>query len=208
MYPYFVEIVTLNPEMLTHNVYHDALRSYMVSDTICVADGRGLIQAAHWINRLKLQQVTGIDLCMYLLTQSSYRLYFVGASPAVMDRLVALFSGKCQIVGFHHGYFSEKEEVSLLEDIGETKPDIILVGLGYPRQTHFIQKCKAVLDSGIGIGVGGSFDVLSGAKNRAPRIFQRVGLEWFYRGISEPSRLGRWRFIPRFLRMVYKEIYR
>ncbi len=114
------------------------------------------------------------------------------------------------IVGYHHGYFKgshigEKEhpeELAIIDEIVKKKPDIIFVGLGFPKQEIWIEENKDKLPSKVVIGNGGTMDILSGNTNRAPEIFQRLGLEWFYRLIKEPSRIKRQLVLPKFMLQV------
>ena len=110
-----------------------------------------------------------------------------------------------KIIGVSDGYFDEKKEKLILEDIKNKKPDILLVGLGAPKQEKWINKYKEHLPVKICIGVGGSFDTMSGNVKRAPKIFIDLGLEWFYRLLRQPARIFRMMKLPLFLFVVLKE---
>ena len=111
-----------------------------------------------------------------------------------------------KILGTHHGYFKgahighkdHEEEMKILEEINKLKPDIIFVGLGFPKQETWIHENKYRIDSKVIIGNGGTMDILSGNAKRAPEVFQKLGLEWFYRLIKEPSRIKRQMVLPKF----------
>ena len=94
-----------------------------------------------------------------------------------------------KIVGRQHGYFKDEKEI--IKKIQAVKPDVLLVGLGAPKQEILIDKYKDILPAKLCIGVGGSFDVMAGKVKRAPVIFQKLALEWFYRLISQPTRIKR-----------------
>ncbi len=112
-----------------------------------------------------------------------------------------------KLEGYHHGYFkgshigynNHEEELNIIDDINKAKPDIIFVGLGFPKQEIWIDANKERLSSKIIIGNGGTMDILSGNAKRAPEAFQRLGLEWLYRLIKEPSRIKRQMVIPKFM---------
>ncbi|MCP4051325.1 MAG: WecB/TagA/CpsF family glycosyltransferase [bacterium] len=200
-------IITLNPQIIVKAEKSDSMRSFIKRAAFCVPDGTALIISALLIKRKKINRITGIDLVSKLLsTNNSF--YLAGGREEVIIRAVENISkaypGVC-IKGYHHGFFSDRQEQAVIEDIKIKKPDIILVGMGYPEQELFLEKLSGQLNSGTGIGVGGSFDVLSGSKKRAPRLIQYLGLEWFFRGLIEPARMAGWWFIPVFFWLLLKE---
>ena len=119
-------------------------------------------------------------------------LFLLGAKKEVVEKLRQVLNDNypnIQILGSVDGYVENKDEV--FEEIKEKKPDVCLVALGIPRQELLISKHIKDFDKGIFIGVGGSFDVLSGSKKRAPKIFIKLKIEWLYRIVREPKRLKR-----------------
>jgi N-acetylglucosaminyldiphosphoundecaprenol N-acetyl-beta-D-mannosaminyltransferase len=137
--------------------------------------------------------------------------YFLGANPDVIEKAAdhakEAYPG-LKIAGYHHGYFEEEEE-SVLAEIRETKPDIIFVGLGVPKQEEWIHENRESIPKGLFIGVGGSFDVLAGEVKRAPAAWQKLNIEWLYRLIQRPSRWKRMTVLPIFLiRTVTARIFR
>lgn len=110
-----------------------------------------------------------------------------------------------KIIGVFDGYFDEEKEKLIFEDIKNKKPDILLVGLGAPKQEKWIYSHKNELPVKICVGVGGSFDGMSGKVKRAPEFFIKFGLEWFYRLLRQPSRFFRMIKLPLFLLAVLKE---
>src|SRR5690606_10886946 len=104
--------------------------------------------------------------------------------------------------GSHNGYDNHDEELKIIRMINESKTDIIFVGLGFPKQEQWIGKNKHRIRGRVIIGNGGTMDVLAGVSKRAPEIFQRLGLEWFYRLMKEPSRIKRQMAIPKFILSV------
>src|SRR5699024_7198116 len=118
------------------------------------------------------------------------------------------------IVGYHNGYFkgshigyrNSKEELGIVKEINANKVDIIFVGLGFPKQEIWIHENKDRIHSKVIIGNGGVMDILSGNAKRAPEIYQRLGLEWFYRLVKNPRRIKRQFVLPKFiLEVLFKK---
>jgi N-acetylglucosaminyldiphosphoundecaprenol N-acetyl-beta-D-mannosaminyltransferase len=109
------------------------------------------------------------------------------------------------IAGMHHGYFDAAIEQQVCEQLQNSQPDLILVGLGVPRQELWIQKYRYLCPNAVWIGVGGSLDVWAGKKNRAPKWMSRNHLEWLYRLYQEPWRWKRMLSLPHFVWCVTKE---
>ncbi len=198
--PGFHLIATLNPEIIVR-AKSESFAEALIRKSICVADGTGLVMAARIRLRQKLHKITGMELVLRLLAQERYSFYWVGAQPEVIEKAVEQTQKdfpKSDIKGYHHGFFSTEDERCILEDIERTRPDFILVGMGFPKQELFLQKVSQQVHYGIGIGIGGVFDVLSHTKKRAPKLIRTLGLEWVFRGLIEPKRIRRWGVIPRF----------
>ena len=102
--------------------------------------------------------------------------------------------------------FNEKEERNIISDIKMAHPSLLLVGLGSPKQEKWIYNNLRLTGAKAAIGIGGSFDVMSGNLKRAPKIFCRLGLEWFYRLITQPTRIKRMMKLPKFVLTVLKEM--
>ena len=107
-----------------------------------------------------------------------------------------------KIVGYHEGFFEEDSEEKVIEEINNLRPNVLFVAMGAPIQEKWIYKYKDKLNAKVFIGIGGSFDVMSGKIKRAPTIFQKLGLEWFYRLIKQPKRFWRMLALPKFLAAV------
>jgi len=203
----FKTIVTLNSEMLANASKHPSFVEF-ASNSLCVADGMGVIAACKWIHGTQLPKITGVDLTQSLLAQNKYRFFLVGGHPETLKEAVnniKLSYPGSVVVGAHHGYFSHSESPLIEQKISQANPDIVLVGLGFPKQELFLKQLQKKLSQGIGIGVGGTFDILAKTKKRAPRWIQTLCLEWFYRGITDPKRMLRWVFIPNYIKLVFFE---
>ena len=190
--------------------YHAILKS---ADLV-TPDGAGILWAATTLNYPLPERVTGIDIIhniCRLAAKKRYSLYLLGSYPGVASEAALNLTKKYQgikIAGTHHGYFGcedsqncedvkngnsdkNEEEEEIIAEIRENRPDILLVGMGVPKQEKWINKNLNRLDVPVCMGVGGSFDVLSGRIPRAPLWMQRHGMEWIYRSIKQPNRAFR-----------------
>lgn len=188
--------------------YHAILKS---ADLV-TPDGAGILWAATTLNYPLSERVTGIDIIhniCQLAAKKGYSLYLLGSYPGVASDAALNLTEKypgIKIAGTHHGYFScedsqncedvknsnsgkNKEEEEIIAEIKEKRPDILLAGMGVPKQEKWISKNLDKLDIPVCMGVGGSFDVLSGRIPRAPLWMQRHGMEWIYRSIKQPNRV-------------------
>lgn len=198
-------IVTANAEII-YRAYKDPQFAGLMSKAdIITADGSGVIWAAKTLGNHLPERVTGIDLVHNLLAQAEekgWRIYFLGAAPEIVEKAVLSTLSKhplLQVAGYHDGYYSQEENQGVVENIANSKPDILLVGMGAPKQEEFIQEYLPQLNATIAIGVGGSFDVLAGKASRAPKWMQKAGLEWVYRLSREPKRIPRMMALPKFV---------
>ena len=205
------QVVTANPEILDNATRTPALHSLIKRAALVTADGQGVLLAGRILGTPFPARVTGIELAEALCRESAARsisLYFLGGAPGVAEeaalKMRAAYPG-VQICGTHHGYFKEEGPGQVLAAIKEAAPDVLLVGMGSPYQEMFIDEHLAALGVPVGIGVGGSFDVLSGRVERAPEIFIRLRLEWLYRIASDRKRWGRALALPRFVLKVLRQ---
>lgn len=178
--------------------------AYRRADLV-TADGTGLVWASRIFGTTLPERVAGIDLLEAFCPRAAekgYRLFMLGSKSGVAGEAAQNLQRRfpaLQIVGAHHGYFDRSDDQAVLEKIQQAAPDLLLVGMGVPRQEEWILRTRDRLNVPVIMGVGGSFDVLSGRLRRAPRSWQRMGLEWLWRALREPSRFWRVRVIPLFL---------
>jgi len=205
----FHYIVTLNPEGVVIAHENEDFKRIVNQADLVVADGSWLIKASRFLNKGLKERIAGIDLLLDILkfcSENHIDVYLLGAKEEVVSKarenLEAMFSG-ISIVGFHSGYFDYKGEDDIIEEIKRLKPGFLVVGLGMPKQELWMSRHRD-LPVRLAIGVGGSFDVLSGMIPRAPRWMQSIGMEWLYRVIQDPKRFKRLAFIPRFFLLVLK----
>lgn len=201
--------VTANPEILMHAERDPKVRELLLSkDAEIIPDGISVVKA---MNRLKLpakERITGVDLADRLLKtagKTGKSVYLLGAREEVVSALAAKLRKEHpgMTVNYHNGYDGDKDEI--FGEIAGLEPDLVLVGLGVPAQDLLIFRHLSRFRKGVFMGVGGSFDVLSGSKKRAPQFFVKTNTEWLYRIAKEPQRLGRfWNNNVKFLWEVRK----
>ncbi len=204
-------IVTANPEMIYASQFDDKLKHLINSADIVTPDGEGVVWAARLLGFPIQERVTGIDLLLAILpiaAQSGWRLFFLGGAPGVAHtaakRVMEQHPGLK--VKHHHGYFSGiEEEGQVIEQIKSFKPHLLFVGLGAPRQEFWIAEHCSELAVPVSVGVGGSFDVLSGGVKRAPVLAQKLKLEWLVRLIRQPRRIKRQLVLPKFVFRVLRQ---
>lgn len=189
-------VVTANPETFMHLYMKPKLYACMFDEnTMITPDGEGVVYAARKLHYHLWGKIAGIDTVQKLLELGNLygaKAYFFGAKQEVLEALskkLAYQYPTLQVVGLTHGYVEDKDSVFM--DIKAKMPDLIFVALGVPQQEEIIAKHLDEFTKGIFIGCGGSLDVLSGMKCRAPSWIIKLKLEWVYRLIKEPSRIKR-----------------
>ena len=197
-----MHVVTANPEMIYASKRNERLKKLMNSADIITADGIGVVWAARRLGHPGLERVTGIDLIQALFPiahEGKWRIFFLGGKPGVAEQAANQVVLKNHGITWDamHGYFNSEEEAELLEKIRLFKPDVLLVGLGAPRQEYWIAEHPGL--AFVSIGVGGSFDALAGIVARAPKRLQDLHVEWLYRLCKEPWRWKRQAVLPRFV---------
>ncbi len=186
-------VVTANPIMVMTAQKDPQFMDILSRADLLVPDGVGILWAARKLGKRLPERVTGVDLSLYLLRRKpALRIYLLGGRPGVAEKArlnVQREIPGARICGTHHGYFGPAEEGTVVGSIRSAKADVVLVGMGSPRQEKFIWAHRKSLGAKLAIGVGGVLDILAGESKRAPEIFQRAGLEWLYRLAREPRRL-------------------
>nr|BBH94392.1 WecB/TagA/CpsF family glycosyl transferase [Thermogemmatispora argillosa] len=202
------QIVTVNPEFVMEAQRNPAFRQAINEAALNVPDGIGVVWATRYLGQPAPERITGTDLIPALAERCAthgYRLYLLGAAPGVAEaaaaRLCARFPG-LQIAGTYAGSPDPAEEEAILQRLAAAQADLLCVAYGAPAQELWIWRNLSRLPVAVAMGVGGAFDFLSGRKKRAPRAWQRLGLEWLYRLYREPWRWRRMLALPRFALMV------
>jgi N-acetylglucosaminyldiphosphoundecaprenol N-acetyl-beta-D-mannosaminyltransferase len=199
-------LVTLGTEMVMAAQNNDEFREIINSADLVCADAVGIVWASRRLGEPLHEKVAGIDVLSRIAQLSEttgWRLFFLGAAEGMaesaIDALRQRYPGMV-VAGHHHGYFSDDEQVKRM--IREASPDVLFVALGSPRQELWFWKNKEDLQVPVGIGVGGSFDVLSGKLKRSPQWMISLGLEWLYRLYLQPWRWKRMLVLPLFAMKV------
>ncbi len=203
------QIITANPLMLLAAQNHDGLAAAFRAADLVVADSTGVVWAARRAGR-RIPKVSGIDLMERLCAEAAgdgRRVGLLGAAPGVAEAaaaaLVRRFPG-LRVVLTLDGYFSPEAEDAVVSRVADAAPELLFVALDTPRQDAWIHRHLSRLRARWVMGVGGSFDVLSGRLRRAPPWVRRAGLEWLYRLIQEPRRWRRMTALPLFVLKILK----
>lgn len=203
-------VVTANPEIVMIANENQQFRQ-TVEQAYVVPDGIGIVYAAKILDYPITERVTGVELIEGLMEQANkheWKVFLLGASPEVNQRAskeLARRYPNARIVGALDGYFKTEEEARIASEVAASQADILFVAMGAPRQDMWISKYWEQLQVTLAMGVGGSFDVLAGTVKRAPMIWQKLHLEWFYRLMQQPSRWKRQLAIPRFILAVLQD---
>ncbi len=188
------QVITINPEMFEYANKDSEFTNIVNEAEMVIPDGVG-VKIALKINGTNVERIPGIDFARKLLEESAVNnipVAIVGAKEEIIVKAVENLQKEINglnIVYYHNGYFNNDEEI--YNEINAKSPKLILVAMGSPRQEQFIYNAKKVLKPALMVGIGGSLDVWSGSIKRAPKIFQIFGMEWFYRTVTQPSRIKR-----------------
>ena len=186
------QVITLNPEMIDYASKNPDFAKIVKEAEIVIPDGIG-VQIGLKILSHNVRRIAGIEFARKILDKfEGQPIAFVGAKPHIIQKAVENLKAeneKFNFVYVQDGYFKDDERV--LNEVAEHQPKVLLAALGSPKQEEFIYKLKSRLPNTLMIGVGGSFDVWSGEVERAPEIYQKLGLEWLYRTVKEPKRFKR-----------------
>lgn len=201
-------IVTVNPEFIVQARKNGAFRTALNSADIALADGVGITLAAAILGqplKARLPGVEMVEAVADIASRRGYPLFLLGGGPGVADEtaviLRSLYPG-LEISGAYSGSPELKDEEPILARINEARPKLLFVAYGAPQQDLWVRRNRARLGSVVAMGVGGSFDYISGRVNRAPLWMRRLGLEWLFRLLHEPWRWRRMLRLPVFASLV------
>lgn len=201
------QVVTINPEMILSARRNADFAEIINSAELVIPDGIG-VQLGLKILGHNVRRIAGIEFGRKLIDKfASQPTAFVGAKPEIIQKAVENLKKEVpnlNAVYVQDGYFKDDDRV--LDELTAANPKLVLVALGSPKQEIFIANAKKLLPDALFIGLGGSFDVWSGVVERAPEIWQKLGLEWLYRTVKEPKRFKRiFPTLPLFVLKVFKE---
>ncbi|WP_114497347.1 WecB/TagA/CpsF family glycosyltransferase [Fontibacillus phaseoli] len=205
------QIITANPIMVMAAMENPAYKKIMQAAELIVPDGTGVVWAAQKSGEPVAERVAGFDLLHELMKEGErhrWKVYLLGSTGEVIQeaarRLTLQYPGT-EIVGFRDGFFGPDQDQEVIAGIKAVSPDLLFVARGADTQEPWIGKYKQAIGVPVMMGVGGSFDIISGKTKRAPIIFQKLRLEWLYRLLSEPSRFPRMLALPKFVIRVLRE---
>jgi N-acetylglucosaminyldiphosphoundecaprenol N-acetyl-beta-D-mannosaminyltransferase len=200
-------IVTLNAAILINARKNDLFRAIIKKADLVTIDGYGIDWALRKKGHRNIQRLNGINLTRELLkksAQNGYSVYFFGGSPKVaanLNKILPVQWPGLTICGIRDGYSIRLGQTAIFEEIVAIQPHLLLVGLGSPEQDLFLAKILPYLNATLGIGVGGSFEVLCGLKREAPQFIRDHGWEWCFRMLQDPHNL---RLLPDLVRFWYR----
>lgn len=201
--------VTPNAEMAYEALHDEAFRAVLNGASLVLPDGAGVVLGAKILKTPLKQKVAGIEFAQNLLPileETGKRLFLLGSKPGVADlaaeKMLQKHPKLC-VCGTMDGYFKDDSEA--VARINAARADVVFVCLGAPKQEYFMQKHASELNVRLMIGLGGTLDGIAGTVKRAPRWMIRLQLEWLYRLIKQPSRLGRMMRLPKFVFAAIKK---
>lgn len=201
--------VTPNAEIAYEALKNDRLRTLINKAGLVLPDGAGVVLASKLVRAPLKQKVAGFDFAMQMLpylAETGKRLYLLGGKPGIAElaaeKLRQRYPSLC-ICGTADGYF--KEDEAAVRKLREAKPDVVYVCLGAPKQEYFMQSHLVPSGAKLMIGLGGTLDIIAGTLRRAPKWMQKLQLEWLYRLICEPRRIGRMMCLPKFVFAALKK---
>ena len=188
------QVVTINPEMYKESEQNEEFKQIIHEAEMVIPDGVG-IKLGLLLKGKKAARIAGIDFARKLLEECAKngdKVAIIGAKEEIVAKAVENLNKEIKglnIVYYHNGYFNNDNEI--YDRLKETRPNLVLAALGSPKQEYFIYNAKKILSPCLMVGIGGSLDVWSGVVKRAPKIWRKLGLEWFYRTVTQPERFKR-----------------
>lgn len=207
-------IITANPEIVMQINRDETFKAIEKKSGLVTADGIGVLYGARILGRNICERVTGVELLVELLKmcdRKHHSVYLLGADEETNKEFyeyVQLTYPNIKITGHHNGYFDIHDDIEIIKDINENKPDFLIMAMGSPRSHKWFDAHRYELQTRVVMDVGGGFDALTGKVKRAPMTVQKLNLEWAYRRLQNPSRAERQKDLYRFVGEVIKERFR
>ncbi|MFJ8031748.1 WecB/TagA/CpsF family glycosyltransferase [Streptomyces sp. NPDC096032] len=211
-----LEIGVVNAAKLVNMRRDQRLARAVAGCDLVLADGQAVVWASRVLRAPLPERVAGIDLFLRLLGEAEsagMSVYFLGAKQDVLERMLLRVADRfpdLKVAGSRNGYFDDSEQESIADGIARSGAHMLFLGMTSPKKEIFTAAHGERTGARIVHGVGGSFDILAGVTRRAPEAWQRWGMEWLYRALQEPRRLGR-RYVTTnaaFLLMTAREYFR
>lgn len=188
--------VGVNLDQLLKMLEEPEFRDIIMQCEQITADGQPVV----WLSRLfrdplpaRVPSVDIMEALLPLSVRKGYRIFMLGTKEEYLQGAAENFRQRypgIQIVGTRNGYFKEEDEPEIVEQINESRADMLFIAISSPKKEQFVERNRADLDVPFVMGVGGAFDIAAGVYTRAPRVFQKTGLEWVWRVAQEPKRMG------------------
>lgn len=202
------QVVTLGTEMVVYAQRDPRFRELVNDAALSLCDTVGLLAVARRRGARLRERVAGVELIERLASGAAaqgFPIYLLGGAEGVAaDAATALQARHpgLRVAGVRNGYFRDEESAPVAAAIAASGARMLFAGMGFPRQEYWLSAHLRETGCGVGIGVGGSFDVIAGRIERAPQLVRRLGLEWLYRLVREPRRWRRQLALPRFVWLV------
>lgn len=204
----FHAVYTPNSEIIMQAYKNPEFALLLNRAELLTADGIGVVYASKILGKPIKERAAGYDIAREVLSKmnnTGHSLFLFGGKPGVAEEAKANLLKEypnLKIAGMRNGYFNNEEEAEIVEEINNSGADIVFVCLGAPKQEEWIDRHRSELKVRVAMGIGGSLDVFAGRVMRAPEIFCKTGMEWFYRLCKEPWRIGRMMELPKFAATV------
>lgn len=210
------QVVTANAEIIMMAQKLPAYKALLEQTDLVLADGAGTVWAGRTLGHQVPERVAGFDLFLELLKDGARRgtrFFLFGAAPGIAEaaaKKAGEIAPGVQIVGTRNGYFTQADEPEIIQQINGSGVQVLFAALGAPKQEFWLEEHRDALKPALRVGLGGSFDVLAGKMERAPKWMQEASLEWLFRLYKQPSRLGRMMALPQFVMKVleYKHCHK
>ncbi|MBQ3463009.1 MAG: WecB/TagA/CpsF family glycosyltransferase [Clostridia bacterium] len=205
----FHSVFTPNSEIIMQAYRNPEFAELLNRSDLLTADGIGVVHASKILKKPIKERAAGFDIAKQVLEKMNYtdhKLFLFGGKPGVAEKAAENLKKEypeLNIAGTRNGYFKEEDEPDIVEEINASGADMLFVCLGAPKQEQWIDRNRDALTSvRVAMGIGGSLDVFAGTVQRAPEIFCKTGMEWFYRLCKEPWRAKRMADLPKFAATV------
>ena len=201
-------VFTPNSEIIMAAYRDSSFCDILNNADLLTADGIGVVYASKILKKPIDERAAGYDIAKKVLEKMNYtehKLFLFGGKPGVAEEAAANLKeeyAELNIVGTRNGYFKPEDEAEIVRQINDSGADIVVVSLGAPKEEKWINAHKDELNVRVAMGIGGSRDGLAGRAERAPDFWCLIGMEWFYRLMKEPQRIGRMMDLPKFAATV------
>jgi len=207
-------LITVNPEIVVQIQEDPELKKISLESDIITPDGIGIVLASRLKQNPIPERVTGYDLfleCLKVGNEKGWSFYLLGSDEEVnrkASEYIIKNHPNVRVAGRHHGYFKKEDDSKIVQEISNSKPDILIVALGSPLADKWIYGHKNELNTKVVFGIGGTLDVITGKTKRTPEIWKRLNLEWLHRRITQPSRKERQKKLKVFAYRAFVEAIR